>query len=60
MNENHIISKAKELVGYLKRDNLIKTDDELVPYKFAGYNPPFTLPFFRRNEIWILIDEKLI
>lgn len=24
---------------------------------FAGYNPPWTLPFFRRNEILIKIDK---
>lgn len=24
---------------------------------FAGYNPPFTIPYFRRNEIWIDLDN---
>lgn len=26
-------------------------------YQFWGYNPPFTLPPFRRNEVWIPLTE---
>ena len=29
-------------------------------FQFWGYNPPFTLPVFRRNEVWLkLNDEQL-
>lgn len=28
-----------------------------VKWCFAGYNPPFTIPYFRRNEIWINLDN---
>lgn len=24
-----------------------------VSWSFAQYNPPFTIPYFRRNEVWI-------
>lgn len=26
-------------------------------YEFFGYNPPFTLPMFRRNEVWVALSE---
>lgn len=27
-------------------------------YSFLGYNPPWTLPFMRRNEVHILVNKK--
>ena len=32
----------------------------LLIYEFWGYNPPFTLPMFRRNEIWIQLDTDQV
>jgi SOUL heme-binding protein len=29
-------------------------------YQFWGYTPPFTLPWFRRNEIWLQLNDEQI
>lgn len=43
---------AKELLGHLKNDDVIITGD----WSFHGYNPPFSLPWVRRNEIHVPVD----
>jgi SOUL heme-binding protein len=45
---------AMQLADQLRKDG-IDISDEFVAknYNFWGYNPPFCLPAFRRNEIWI-------
>lgn len=49
------ISKHKEIL-----DNWIISQgyNKTGAYKTAGYNPPFTIPFFRRNEVLIPIEIK--
>jgi hypothetical protein len=36
------------------------TDIDKLEWNVAQYHPPFTLPFKRRNEIWIHIDNNSI
>jgi len=54
-------AKAKELLKQLQDDGL-DVDEELFMdrYQVMGYNPPWTIPMLRRNEIWIeLTDEQV-
>jgi hypothetical protein len=46
------------LTQMLKTDKLIKEDsgDNDLNWSVAQYHPPFTIPFLRRNEIWIELD----
>lgn len=43
---------ANELLGYLTKDGVKPTGD----WTAQGYNPPFTLPHLKRNEIHIPLD----
>ena len=47
--------KAKELQDWLAG---LKKYAPVSPPMYAGYNPPWTFPFFRRNEIMIEVERK--
>ena len=40
----------------LEKDG-INMPDALEKFQFWGYNPPFTIPYFRRNEVWIPLTQ---
>lgn len=47
--ENKANGKKAELKALLTRDNLETVGEPIL----AQYDPPWTLPFMRRNEVWI-------
>ncbi len=52
--------KALELAAQLREDGVERlTDDYAKQYfEFWGFNPPFTLPLFRRNEVWLELTKE--
>ena len=52
VRESSYTDKAKLLSNYFKQNNFEKRG----AIKIARYNPPWTLPFFRRNELMVKID----
>ncbi|MGK5594089.1 MAG: SOUL family heme-binding protein [Parachlamydiaceae bacterium] len=50
--DNHVLPQLEQLRKFIK-ENGIRTKNQLL---FAYYNPPWTLPFLRRNEIMIAIE----
>ena len=50
---------ALQLAAQLRKDGVEITDEEAASkYQFWGYNPPFCLPPFRRNEVWIELTSE--
>lgn len=52
--------KAKALSAQLREDGIDRMTEEYVMqhYQFWGFNPPFTLPMFRRNEVWLELTPE--
>lgn len=47
--DNRVARETKRLQGFIKSNGLVATGEPVL----AVYNPPWTLPFLRRNEVWI-------
>jgi hypothetical protein len=52
LNEKSISSKTGQLQKWLDSNNYKSVGQPIV----AGYDPPWTIPFFRRNEIHIPVE----
>lgn len=52
--------KAKALSAQLREDGIDRMTEDYVlqHYQFWGFNPPFTLPMFRRNECWLELSRE--
>ena len=51
-----------ELCTKLKNQKLINNEDneDSIDWCVAQYHPPFTIPFLRRNEIWVKLDPTKV
>ena len=52
IRESSYLEKENLLIRFIEEKNL-KTSGEI---KIARYNPPWTLPFFRRNELMVKVN----
>ena len=52
-SEDNLKEHEQKLMEYVKTNNLSVTGSP----KYAFYNPPWTLPFMRRNEVMIEIEQ---
>ena len=53
-NEEKVKEKTLELEGWIQSKNL----QAIGSPNFARYNPPWTLPFLRRNEVMIEVRDR--
>jgi hypothetical protein len=60
MSETTNQKMALALAAQLRGDGIQRySDDEAKrQYQFWGYNPPFCLPMFRRNEVWLDLTNE--
>jgi hypothetical protein len=50
--------RFKQLQENLRDLSLLQNEKDDAYYSVAQYHPPFTIPFFRKNEVWIQLDES--
>jgi SOUL heme-binding protein len=59
MDDTYSEKIALQLADQLRKDGIEITDEFVAKnYNFWGYNPPFCLPSFRRNEVWIELTTE--
>lgn len=51
---NHVEREKNKLIKWIESNHLVPTGT----YRLARFNPPFTPPFFRHNEIIVDIDYQ--
>jgi SOUL heme-binding protein len=62
MSDTKAKDMAQHLADQLQKDGASGASNEYVMshYQYWGYNPPFTLPMYRRNEIWVPLDPAMV
>jgi len=60
LSEQLHVEKAKALSAQLREDGIDRMTEAYVlqHYQFWGFNPPFTIPMFRRNEVWLELTPE--
>ncbi len=52
--KKRVAMKIKELESALKKDGRTDFMDPETAYAYAGYDSPWTIPFLRHNEVWLV------
>ena len=62
MDEDHNEMMAKQMADQLIEDGVMGMSEDFVMnhFQFWGYNPPFTIPVFRRNEVWVQLEQEQV
>ena len=53
-SEDRIHRKIEELESALKKDDITDYIDPETAYIYGGYDSPWTIPFLRHNEVWLV------
>ena len=56
-NEESVKGQLNTLVDSCVEDGLVAANAEL-QWNLAQYNPPWTVPWCRRNEIWLTLEKN--
>ncbi|MEO1460295.1 MAG: heme-binding protein, partial [Pseudomonadota bacterium] len=51
LSDSNLAENRTALEGWLSSKGIAHQGD----WQWAGYNPPWTIPWLRRNEIWVTL-----